>query len=425
MTEPQKARMFAGVEVLIFVSYASGMPGFSPSEWVSDKLEVLKVHSQPTILITSTASLLESTENLTVIKVPSLSQRDFTTEKSIASNLDVECSLPGKALHSFYVATLGRLFDFLFRLLAGQNSDGRWSWSITSLPVIMYHCLRNSSSRIFATGGPSSAHFSSVLAGIFTRRKVVLEFQDPFIGSEMHLVDRTTKAMRGIERFLISRSDKTIFVTNAAADSAKARNPRLAKKIHAIYPGAWKISQPKRPASQPSEKYTFMHLGTLYSTRNLDSFLEAVVRTSVSKVPRPEEILIHNMGEIALTQIDDYFASGIFIQTHVLPRLQALNLASESDCLLLVQHNDTRSLETIPYKFYDYLNLGLNIFGIVNSEELKGLIKRAGGYACQQGDVESAIGELARLFDDLSLRRSNPKGLEINIVEQFRLALSS
>lgn len=415
--------MFAGVEVLIFVSYASGMPGFSPSEWVADKLEVLKVHNQPTILITSTASRLESEDNLTVIKVPSLSQRDFITEKSIALNLDVEGSLPSKGILSFYAATIGRLFDIVFRLLAGQNSDGRWSWSITSLPVIIYHCLRNSSSRIFATGGPSSAHFSSVLASIFTRREVVLEFQDPFIGSEMHLVDRTTKAMERIEKFLISRSSKTIFVTNAAADSAKARNPMLAKKIYAVYPGAWKISVSKRPASPLSEKFTFMHLGTLYSTRNLDSFLEALFRTRVSKIPFPKEILIHNMGEIALPQIDDYFATGIFSQTHVLPRHQALNLASESDCLLLVQHNDTRSLETIPYKFYDYLNLGLNIFGIVNSEELKDLIKSAGGYACQQGDVESAIGELTRLFDDLSLRRSNPKGLKIDIVEQFRLAL--
>ena len=51
------------------------------------------------------------------------------------------------------------------------------------------------------------------------------------------------------------------------------------------------------------------------------------------------------------------------------------------------------------------------------------MIKKAGGYACQQGDVESAIKELTRLFDDLSLRRSNPKGLKIDIVEQFRLAL--
>jgi len=425
MTESQKPQMFAGVEVLIVVSYASGMPGFSPSEWVSDKLEVLKVQKQPTILITSTASHLESTEILTVIKVPSLSHRDFIGERSIASNMDVEGSLTRKALHFFYAATIGRLFDLIFRLVAGQNSDGRWSWSITSLPVIAYHCLRNSSSRIFATGGPSSAHFSSVLAGIFTRREVVLEFQDPFIGSEMQLVDRTAKAMRGIERFLIARSNKTIFVTNAAADSAKARNPRLVKKIYSIYPGAWRISEPKRHSSQPSDKYTFMHLGSLYSTRNLDSFLEAVVRTMTSKIPIPKEILIHNMGQIALPQIDDYFATGVFSQTHVLPRHQALHLASESDCLLLVQHNDTRSLETIPYKFYDYLNLGLTIFGVVNSEELKELIKGAGGYACQQGDVESAIGELTRLFDDLSIKKSNPKNLEIHILDQFKLALSN
>lgn len=68
------AEDFAGKSLLIMVSYASGMPGFSPSEWVSDKLEVLKSEQQRAVLITEFASNLISSGRSKVIKARSLSK---------------------------------------------------------------------------------------------------------------------------------------------------------------------------------------------------------------------------------------------------------------------------------------------------------------------------------------------------------------
>ena len=56
---------------------------------------------------------------------------------------------------------------------------------------------------------------------------------------------------------------------------------------------------------------------------------------------------------------------------------------------MLVQHTDERSRETIPYKTYDYLNLGLPVFGLLNNDELSALIESHGGHTAQADDPES------------------------------------
>ena len=413
---------FAGVRVLILVSYASGMPGFSPSEWLSDKLQVLKHQRQKVILITSSASSLVSSGELKVIKVPSLSFRDFTIEHPrIPRSRYGAHTRPIFA--SIWAATAGRLFDWVFRGLAGQNSDGRWSWSLVAWPAIAYQALRNPSSKIFATVGPSSTHLASIWAAALSGRQVFLEFQDPFIGSEMSLSPKVMNSLLALEKVLIRSSTKTVFVTKAAALSASARLPDLKEKIFAIYPGSWCSSRSKLPKSKSLPGIDLVHLGTLYGSRNLDCFLEALAELKKEKSGRFKSVSVKNIGAVYLPQLESYFRDQNFTQTDVRPRAEALQEAAEADCLLLVQHSDSRSEETIPYKFYDYLNLGLPVFGIVKSKELKELLIGAGGYACEQGDAESAKREIIRMLRDFEIGAEAGLSLKIDIVEQFRLAL--
>lgn len=413
---------FAGVKFLILVSYASGMPGFSPSEWLADKLQVLSHQGQKVILITSSASSMVSSGDLKVIKVPSLSYRDFRIEHPKTPRFTSEPST--RALVPFiWAATAGRLFDLVFKGLAGQNSDGRWSWALVAWPSIAYQALKNRSSKIFATGGPSSAHLASVWAGAISGRKVILEFQDPFIGSEMLLRPTVMRFLGRLEKFLIGSSTKTVFVTKAAASSAIARLPKFETKITAVYPGSWVVSRSKPHKGISKAVIRFLHLGTLYGSRNIDSFLAALAELKNEESGKLKSVSVKNMGAVYLPQLESYLQTEGFTQTPVLPRAEALQAAAEADCLLLVQHSDSRSEETIPYKFYDYLNLGLPVFGIVKSKELKELLIGAGGYACEQGDTQSAKQELVRMLRDFELGAQAGLRLEVDIVEQFRLAL--
>jgi len=413
---------YAGVEVLILVSYASGMPGFSPSEWVSDKLQVLKSEGQRVVLITSSASNLRSSGNLTVVKIPSLSFRDFSIEHQTRVELTQE-SQSRPLIPFLWAGTVGRLFDWLFNLLTSQKSDGRWSWALMAWPAIAFQAFQNPSSKIFATGGPSSAHLASIWAAGISRREVVLEFQDPFIGSEMTLKPKVMRVLSRLEGYLIESATKTVFVTKAAATSAINRWPRFGQRIQGIYPGAWKISQTNPRESVSKDSIDFVHLGTLYGSRNLDSFLGAIEALEAESEGRLQSLTVNNMGAIYLPQFERYRQTRGFRQTPLLARTEALELAAKADCLLLVQHADSRSEETIPYKFYDYLNLGLPVFGIVNSKELRDLLTQAGGYACLQGDIESAKQELVRVLRDFEKGAQTPLQIDLNIVEQFKLAL--
>jgi len=413
---------YAGVEVLILVSYASGMPGFSPSEWLSDKLQVLRSEGQKVVLITSSASSLESSGDFRVVKIPSLSFRDYKIEHP--NRPESRSETKSRSLIPLLLAgSLGRLFDWLFNALASQRSDGRWSWALTAWPAIAYQALRNPSSKIFATGGPSSAHLASLWAARLSRRELILEFQDPFLGSEMSLEPMVMKVLRRLEGRLIGSATKTVFVTKTAGASAMDRWPAYKQKIQAIYPGAWKISQSEPAESMGKTCIDFIHLGTLYGSRNLDTFFEALDELRLAGAGAVQSVSVNNMGAIYLPQLDSYCQIQGFRQTPLLDRAKALQLAAKADCLLLVQHADSRSDETIPYKFYDYLNLGLPVFGLLKSKELRSLLIEAGGYACEQGDAGSARQELVRLLKDFEIGAQTGLRLKLDIVEQFRLAL--
>lgn len=416
------AENFAGKSLLIMVSYASGMPGFSPSEWVSDKLEVLESEQQRAVLITSSASNLVSSGRLRVIKVPSLSWRDFKIENSQTGE-----SFSGKRglffLSFLAAASLGRVFDWVFKSVAGQESDGRWSWSLTASPVVIFQALRARSCKIFATGGPSSAHLASVWAGIFARRIVILEFQDPFIGSEMGLSPKVMRILYWVEKFLIGFSAKTVFVTKAAAAAASNRLPSYTQRVDSVYPGASRLVSQKICEPSPTKTVDLIHLGTLYGSRDLDTFFEALDELQRTSSGTLVAVSVNNLGAVYLPQLEEYRRRSDFKQTPLLPRRDALELAKGADCLLLVQHGDSRSEETIPYKFYDYLNLGVPIFGLVKSHELGKLLISAGGYACEQGDVASTKKELLRLMRDFQLGEQTKPLLELDITEQFRNAL--
>ena len=67
--------------------------------------------------------------------------------------------------------------------------------------------------------------------------------------------------------------------------------------------------------------------------------------------------------------------------------------------LLLIQNNDDRSKVTIPYKTYDYLNLGKPILALQNSTELADLVKNCGHFSASVSDVEEIADILNQLIN--------------------------
>jgi hypothetical protein len=120
-------------------------------------------------------------------------------------------------------------------------------------------------------------------------------------------------------------------------------------------------------------------------------------------------VRVVNLGAVYCETAPRYLARSDFQSLDALDRVEALRRARQASCLMLVQHTDERSRETIPYKTYDYLNLELPVFGLLNNDELRVLIESCGGHAAQADDVTAIKRALQACLSDLVGERTAPK----------------
>lgn len=403
---------------LLLISYDSGAPGKVTSEWVDDKLRVLAKHRVGVTIVTSPQSTLESSPRVALRKPKSISWIDFGDELGADSSKRVSFGF------RFVASTLGRAFDSLFKSLAGSNSYGKWSWVITAFPTALYNAIRFQSQYVLSTGGPSSAHLVGLLVKIFRPDvKLFVELQDPLIGTEMSLSPRSLKVLVFFETVLVRKAEKVVFVTQRAAERAEARHTRtgfVAQTIHAIYPGAWNFSIEHRGVNRANDgKITFFHLGSLYTTRNLDVVFEAIDELRARGNTSANRIQVENQGGLYVENPGRYLSRPDFSSSEIVDREEGLQRASASDFLLLVQHSDTRSEETIPYKTYDYLNLGKPILALTRNPELDDLIRAAGGIVASSTDLGKTISAIEIALKTREAGSLPTPSLGLSIEEQF------
>lgn len=420
-----------GVKNIVFVSYWSGSPGLVMSEWAEDKLKAFEKMGFNVLLITSTLSSHESTSSRRIIKVPSLGKADFASESN--SNLGAKKTTGGlrsralQATVKVLSLTVGRIFDAVFLRLAGSYSDGKWSWFFCAAPVAFVQAIKHRGSVVFSTGGPSVAHLVALVAAKLSGREFVCEAQDPLLGSEMQMSERARRALLRLERNLAKSATKLIFVTKAAQSAARSRHPTLSSKIVSVYPGAFDfgIKHITNESLYQKDKIVMAHLGHLYGSRNLDLLFLAIDQMIAAGEIPSGLIQMRNIGPAYVSNRDEYLARTDYQELPLGNRQDGLREASKADFLLLVQHSDSRSRETIPYKTYDYLNLGAPIFGVINNPELAELVKDR-GFVGSAKDIDSTKQAIRKMVDfhrsltDQLLPIASPISFQVQVENLFR-----
>ncbi len=374
---------------LIFISFFTGIRGNCPAEWADDKIRVLEASGRETVVLTGMGSHVTNRPSVRYVRVPSLSWNDYKEEvKELKAGGE---TVPlGMNLFLPFAFVFGNIIDYVLRKVTKGISSGRWSWLITALPVALWLKLRYCVRDVFCTGGPTSAYVVGGALVRLTGGRLFCEFQDPLLGATMTRSSMTRRIAAHIEAWLAGRSTRAVYVTNEAARSARERNPEHARQIVGVYPGAWRFVQPAAPAERgTSEVFEFLHLGTLYGSRNLDLFFDALDALHEEGFELARAVRVVNLGAVYCETVLRYLARPDFQSLDALDRVDALRRARQASCLMLVQHTDERSRETIPYKTYDYLNLGLPVFGLLNNDELSALIESHGGHTAQADDPES------------------------------------
>jgi hypothetical protein len=387
---------------LIFVSHRLGSSGGVMCEFAEDKLRILELSGGAVYAITALDSIPIERKNITYFRVPSISFYELREQMQMLR--ERKQPIPFQAFLMFpFACTLGLFVDFLLKKKFRSSFGGFWGWGVTSIPLAVLLKYSHKVQKIFATGGASAG-----LVGACTRKLTRLDFfyeiPDPIVSVTMEYSPQRLRRIKGLESFLIANSTKTTFVTKYAAEKAAKRCPNLIGKINFAYPGSWNFNIHQSAVNKNS--INMIHLGSLYEGRNLNTLISAISYLVDNPKYKNLNFRITNIGGMG-GQI--YSGLSRKIQFEVLPEMDresALNHASKASILLLIQHRDQRSKETIPYKIYDYLNLQIPVFALIDNEEIKDLLGDSAAFTAQVGEVEEARMALSACIDSVLTGKS-------------------
>ena len=85
---------------------------------------------------------------------------------------------------------------------------------------------------------------------------------------------------------------------------------------------------------------------------------------------------------------------------------------------LLIQHADSRSETTIPYKTYDYINIGNPILALTNNDELSHLLSENNHIVVDVNNVILIKNTIIKILNSYEDFKDNINPLAINIISQ-------
>lgn len=383
---------------------------------MDDKLDSMHKLNKNVILLSAMGSLRCALPNTIHYLVPSISWIDLKVE--ISSSKDNKQNIGFVWIFIPLLAFLGFLSDQVIKVISKGSGGGKHSWAITSFIASLYCVIRYDIELIFSSGGAASSHVSALALSIITKKPLIVELQDPLCGHGIGRNSKSIKLLRQLESLLVRYSSKVVFVTEQAANEAKSRYRK--NNITSIYPGA-KVFLGPSEGMGINDRLRFLHLGTLYTSRNFDTLTQAFDELIEEKKVTCETFELVNLGEIYGEYRENYLKRPYFKQIKTMERKKALEIAKSSFINLIVQHSDPRSTTTIPYKLYDYLNLRRPILGLTNNDELNELLLNQNHFAASISDVAQIKSVILKIIQSAPIH-NYPKS-SIDAVEQTKKLL--
>jgi len=259
--------------------------------------------------------------------------------------------------------------------------------NITFLPLAFFKGLgiirREKTDIIFATAPPHSMLLIAALLKVFTRKKLVIDFRDPWARSPWLEEQRQssayerfkTRIIARMERFVVRLADRCIFVTPEMCEDFKQFYPHLPQdKFQVFFNGFDPANLPVQNGNgngKHHEPITFVHTGVLYRRRDPRPVMHAVKELVDEGTIEPGKVMFRFVGGITaeLASVKDLIGEleleNVFEFVSKVPYQESLKIMQDSDVLLLLQ---PVSKLQIPGKFYDYICFGKPILAISEPE---------------------------------------------------------
>jgi hypothetical protein len=216
---------------------------------------------------------------------------------------------------------------------------------------------------VLSTSPPSSDHIVGYGLSRLGGLPLVLDFRDLWTGNEGYALRglpwwfRTTD--RRVERQVVAAADQV--VTAAPGFSERLRQllpPERAERVTTITNGI----DPAEFAGLPlpderTERFTLLHLGSLYGLRDPSPFLETLERWLARNPDRCHRVLVRLVGDTRgrPRRTDLPHAESVIREEPPVPRREALARVWQADALLLLLGFSPELRDVIPAKVYEYI----------------------------------------------------------------------
>ncbi len=277
------------------------------------------------------------------------------------------------------------------------------------------------------TSPPPSTHlvgtWLSVLAGI----PHVVDFRDLWTqGPRYHLIPRLPLARafdRGLEKWVLSRSRWIVGATETFMRQLRTRNPgldpqRMTAILNGLDPDDFRdVPFPDRR----NDRFTILHLGSLYGLRDPAFFFEALERFLSEHPEAGPQMVVRFIGNVSQHQDK---VRGTPLEKVVefcghRPHHTVLSELWAADMLLLILGFGASESGTIPAKLFEYLATGRPLLAFTPEGEASAMIDKVGdGTVITAPDHDAACRALAHGFREWQ-ERQGPLESSLNIPEEF------
>lgn len=274
---------------------------------------------------------------------------------------------------------------------------------------------------IYSSAPPWTGQLVAAALRQLLRRPWVADFRDPWARAPWR-GDRYPFAMRAaarLERFVVRRADRIVFVTAGNRDDFAAHyGEALASKFEAIANGCdpSEFDALRGVAPPPNGPFVLLHAGSLYAGRTPVPLLNGVALAITRGTIDPACLKVRFLGANAMRAVDLPAVCrelGLESVVEFLPRVsrdESLRAMMTASALLLLQPGHTVS---VPGKVYEYLATGRPILAIAEEGEISELMKRSGTGVFVRPDDEAGIADGLAEVMQLASRRLEVPGREL------------
>jgi glycosyltransferase involved in cell wall biosynthesis len=309
-------------------------------------------------------------------------------------------------LRTLLNAAWGRIIPLIF------FPDEQLLWALSAASVGRRVHRRHPVDLLYSSAPPISAHLA---AGMLKRRigvPWVADFRDPWIGNSFArpLSAPYRRLQASLERWIVSRADRTVFATPLLRDRYAARYPELADRFVVIPNGydladlaSVRAAAEGLPPADP-DQFRLVYAGSLYGADELPTFLDGVETLLARRPELGERLRVEFIGwfdadnqAIAAQRLPRL--DPVVRQRGFMPREEALARVAAADAGLELIADTPGREQVAGTKLYEYIGLDKAILAVAPAGEARRVLEVLGWGVVADPTADGVARGLEELLD--------------------------